>query len=72
MRCGSASWLQGEALEQQVGYWKEQLPGAPAALELPTDRARPAVRAIAGGAVQLCAVAGAVGEARSSLRVARA
>ncbi|MCU1258786.1 MAG: amino acid adenylation domain protein, partial [Bryobacterales bacterium] len=36
-------WLQGEALEKQVGYWKGQLEGAPPLLELPTDRPRPAL-----------------------------
>ncbi len=37
-------WLQGEVLEQQVGYWREQLSGAPPVLEFPTDHARPATR----------------------------
>src|SRR5439155_1114562 len=35
-------WLEGEVLEQQLGYWRERLAGVPA-LELPTDRSRPAV-----------------------------
>ena len=34
-------WLQGEVLEQQLSYWKQQLAGAPGVLELPTDRPRP-------------------------------
>jgi amino acid adenylation domain-containing protein len=41
-------WLQGEVLEQQVAYWKERLAGAPAALDLPTDRMRPAVQSFRG------------------------
>ena len=35
-------WLQGEVLQTQIDYWKTQLRGAPALLELPTDRPRPA------------------------------
>ncbi|HEY6802398.1 MAG TPA: non-ribosomal peptide synthase/polyketide synthase [Pyrinomonadaceae bacterium] len=31
------NWLQGEALERQLNYWKEQLGGA-VTIELPTDR----------------------------------
>jgi hypothetical protein len=34
------SWLTGEALERQLAYWKQQLTGAPALLELPIDRPR--------------------------------
>ena len=41
-------WLQGEILERQVGYWREQLRGMPAALELPTDRPRPAAPSYKG------------------------
>src|SRR5437660_1665332 len=42
-------WLQGPELEQQLGYWKDQLAGAPAVLQLPTDRPRPAVQTYRGG-----------------------
>ncbi|MGQ0593714.1 MAG: amino acid adenylation domain-containing protein [Gammaproteobacteria bacterium] len=41
-------WLQGEVLERQLAYWKGQLQGAPAVLELPTDRPRPAVQSHQG------------------------
>jgi amino acid adenylation domain-containing protein len=41
-------WLQGEVLEQQLNYWKQQLDGAPAVLELPTDYPRPAVQTFNG------------------------
>ncbi|WP_255357132.1 condensation domain-containing protein, partial [Lysobacter sp. Root916] len=42
-------WLQGEELERQTAFWREHLVGAPALLELPTDRARPAVQSHVGG-----------------------
>jgi len=41
-------WLQGHALETQTIYWKKQLSGAPAVLELPTDRPRPALQTFNG------------------------
>jgi amino acid adenylation domain-containing protein len=48
-----AAWqrahLQGEALERSLAYWVDQLAGAPALLELPTDHPRP-VRPTHGGA----------------------
>ena len=47
------NWLQGEVLQGQLGYWKDKLAGAPLALELPTDRARPAVQSFKGASVAL-------------------
>jgi hypothetical protein len=41
------NWLQGEVLDEQLAYWVERLAGAPA-LELPTDRPRPAIQTYAG------------------------
>ncbi|HEX5717204.1 MAG TPA: amino acid adenylation domain-containing protein, partial [Thermoanaerobaculia bacterium] len=32
------AWLQGEALERPLAWWKERLAGAPPALELPAER----------------------------------
>jgi amino acid adenylation domain-containing protein len=32
------AWLQDDVLERQLRYWQKQLDGAPASLELPTDR----------------------------------
>jgi amino acid adenylation domain-containing protein len=43
------NWLQGEALDRQLNYWKRQLNGAPAALELPIDRRRPSIQNYRGG-----------------------
>jgi NRPS condensation-like uncharacterized protein len=41
-------WLQVEVLEAQLSYWKQHLAGAPATLNLPTDRSRPAVQTFRG------------------------
>jgi amino acid adenylation domain-containing protein len=41
-------WLDGEVLEEQLGYWRRQLKAAPALLELPTDRPRPALQKFVG------------------------
>jgi amino acid adenylation domain-containing protein/non-ribosomal peptide synthase protein (TIGR01720 family) len=44
-------WLVGESLDSQISYWKTQLAGAPPALELPTDRARPSEQTFNGALV---------------------
>src|SRR5580700_5260627 len=40
--------LQGEGLDGQLSYWQQRLKGAPAALDLPTDRPRPATQTFRG------------------------
>ena len=41
-------YLSGDRLEQQLSFWREQLSGAPALLELPTDHPRPPVQTYRG------------------------
>ena len=41
-------WLNGGIAEAQLHYWREQLRAAPSRLDLPTDFARPPVRAYVG------------------------
>jgi amino acid adenylation domain-containing protein/non-ribosomal peptide synthase protein (TIGR01720 family) len=55
---GQRQWLRGEVLETQLGYWRGQLAGAPAALQLPTDRPRPPVQTFAGSVVRFNLPAG--------------
>ncbi|MDB5905726.1 MAG: linear gramicidin synthase subunit, partial [Betaproteobacteria bacterium] len=47
-----AAWqrhrLQGAALDAQLQYWRAELANAPAVLELPTDRPRPAAQSFRG------------------------
>jgi natural product biosynthesis luciferase-like monooxygenase protein/amino acid adenylation domain-containing protein/FkbM family methyltransferase len=40
-------WLQGETLDRQLAYWKQQL-ACSSLLDLPTDRPRPAVQTFIG------------------------
>jgi amino acid adenylation domain-containing protein len=42
------AWLSGELLADELEHWRRTLDGAPEALELPTDRPRPAPLAPAG------------------------
>lgn len=50
-----ASWqcqqIGGDGWQQGLSYWREHLAGAPAVLDLPTDRPRPAVQGFNGGSV---------------------
>ncbi|MGH3702602.1 MAG: condensation domain-containing protein, partial [Pseudonocardiaceae bacterium] len=47
------SWLRGEVLDTQLAYWRVQLAGAPAVLELPSDFPHPAELVTAGGQVSV-------------------
>jgi amino acid adenylation domain-containing protein len=42
-------WLQGAVLDHLLDGWRSRLTGAPAALDLPTDRPRPPVQSYRGG-----------------------
>jgi amino acid adenylation domain-containing protein len=46
------AWLQGEQLDRQLAYWREQLEGV-SNLMLPTDFPRPAIQAYRGARVTL-------------------
>ncbi len=41
--------LRGEAMDEEIGWWKGRLAGAPAFLALPADRPRPPVQRFHGG-----------------------
>jgi amino acid adenylation domain-containing protein len=62
-------WLRGEVLERQAAYWRERLADAPAVLELPTDRPRPAVQDL-HGAVHAFRFSAGAAEAMRSLSAA--
>jgi amino acid adenylation domain-containing protein/thioester reductase-like protein len=46
-------WLQGSMLETQLNYWRAHLKDAPAELELPKDRPRPAVHRYNGRSLRI-------------------
>ncbi|QSQ25805.1 non-ribosomal peptide synthase/polyketide synthase [Pyxidicoccus parkwayensis] len=46
-------WLSGEVMEEQLGWWKAQLAGAPPHVELPTDFPRPPSLSNRGSTVQV-------------------
>ncbi|HSD46983.1 MAG TPA: amino acid adenylation domain-containing protein, partial [Pyrinomonadaceae bacterium] len=46
-------WLQGDVLEQELAYWRDQLAGTPPELTLPTDRPRPSALSLKGNVVAL-------------------
>jgi hypothetical protein len=64
-------WLQGDVLEQQLGYWKQALAELPA-LDLPTDRPRPAIASFRGGRVIFEIDAGLTGRLKEVGRAERA
>src|SRR5205085_7799404 len=51
-------WLQGQALDELIDYWRRQLGDRPAPLVLPTDRPRPPVESFRGAALAFTSPAG--------------
>ncbi|HEX7243518.1 MAG TPA: condensation domain-containing protein, partial [Longimicrobiaceae bacterium] len=50
--------LRGPGLEAHLAFWREQLAGAPAVLELPADRPRPAAQTFRGASLPVAFDAG--------------
>jgi amino acid adenylation domain-containing protein len=62
------SWLRGAAAQRQLEFWIEQLRGAAANLELPTDRPRPRVPSFRGAAPRFALSPGLCGSLRELAR----
>jgi amino acid adenylation domain-containing protein len=60
------SWLTGEVMDGLLDWWRGELAGAPAVLELPADRPRPEVQRFRG-AVERVAVPAALAESVAAL-----
>ncbi|HLL48016.1 MAG TPA: condensation domain-containing protein, partial [Longimicrobiaceae bacterium] len=67
-----AAWqrerLAGAGMERDLAWWREELEGAPAVLELPTDRPRPAVQSFRGARHPVALPAGLVERLRTLAR----
>jgi amino acid adenylation domain-containing protein len=70
-----AAWqrqnLSGPALEKQLEFWREQLAQAPVLINLPTDRARPALRSFRGARQTLAISASVTAGLKEISRAAR-
>ncbi len=60
--------LTGEVLDRLLAYWRTELAGAPAVLELATDRPRPAVRRARGAWTRRPLPSGLAGQVRALSR----
>ncbi|WP_345130507.1 amino acid adenylation domain-containing protein, partial [Dactylosporangium darangshiense] len=65
------NWLSGDVLDEQLGFWRATLAGAPA-LELPADRPRPPIRSTDGAVIDFTVPAGVVDGLRGVARAAGA
>ncbi len=61
-------WMQGDELERQLAYWREQLRGADAGLNLPTDRPRPPIPTFRGEQLEFVIDAELAGQLRALSR----
>ncbi|HVH13274.1 MAG TPA: condensation domain-containing protein, partial [Longimicrobium sp.] len=62
------AWLEGERMDAQLAYWRRHLHGAPAVLDLPTDRPRPPLPSTRGAAHYFDLLAGTVDALRRLAR----
>ncbi|HEU0077912.1 MAG TPA: amino acid adenylation domain-containing protein, partial [Longimicrobiaceae bacterium] len=67
-----AAWqreqLAGAGMERDLAFWREELEGAPAVLEMPTDRPRPPVQSFRGARHPISLPAGLVERLRTLAR----
>ena len=66
--CWQRAWLRGEVLERQLRYWRGQLAGAPAGIELPADRPRMAMQSYRGAHLYRVVPSATLGRLRERCR----